>query len=260
MIPAYVVLTALVPQPAAAPAPALATSPLSAFVTEDAPAPAEVKWTGSIAAGATLQTGNTDSRAANVDAQAERRGAKDRWTAKGWWNYGENKVDGDWVLNSRKAGANLKYDYFLSKKVYVNGVAGVETDTFADLELRLYAGAGLGYQWTETDTFKWGSEAGVTYFSDTHWVQEDDDYPAGRLANNIDWKITDKTSFANYLELYPSLEYGEDVHGRSDTRLKTSLTEKMFAQLQWVWDYDNTPAAGADRNDHRVTLGLGWSF
>jgi len=57
-----------------------------------------------------------------------------------------------------------------------------------------------------------------------------------------------------------SLEDSEDVNTRSDTRLKTTLTDKMFAQLQWIWDYDATPATGKERNDNQITLGVGWSF
>jgi hypothetical protein len=34
----------------------------------------------------------------------------------------------------------------------------------------------------------------------------------------------------------------------------------MYAQVQYVFDYDNTPADGKERDDHTLTLGVGWSF
>jgi hypothetical protein len=34
----------------------------------------------------------------------------------------------------------------------------------------------------------------------------------------------------------------------------------MIATLTHVFDYDNTPAAGFKRADHRVILSVGWSF
>jgi putative salt-induced outer membrane protein YdiY len=260
MNPAYWALASLASADPAPPPPTPA-SPLSAFVSQDAPAPAAPSgWTGSIAVGAMYQSGNTDKRTANVSALAERRGENDRWTAKGYWDYSENKVDGDWVLDTRKAGASLKYDYFMSERLYVNGIGAVETDTFADLELRWYAGPGVGYQWQEDETIKWGSEAGVMYYSENRKVDEDSDYVAARLANNLEWQITKDTSLLHIFEVFPSLEDTEDVYAKSDLRLKTSLTEAMFAQIQWVWDYDNTPSAGKERNDHRVLLGIGWSF
>ncbi len=263
MTPLFAMWLAAIPAaPATAPAAFVEASPLAPFVSQDAPAPKEPKWTGSVAIGATYTSGNTDTRAVNADAKAERRGEKDRWTAKGFWNYGDQKdaATGDNTLTVRKAGASLKYDYFLSEKLYVNAIAGIETDALADMESRYNAGAGVGYQWKESDEFKWGSEAGITYIVENRKLVEDDEYAAARVANDVEWRINDKTSLSNTLEAYPSLEDGDDFFGRSDTRVKTNLTEAMFAQLQWVWDYDNTPSAGKDRNDHKLVLGVGWSF
>lgn len=236
--------------------------PLSSFVSAQAPEPVKHKWTGSVAVGASYQDGNTDARSVNANANAEYRGEDDRWTATGFWNYGETKdqTTNDYELTARKAGLGVKYDYFVSKKLYVFANAGVETDRLADLQRRDFVGAGVGYQWREDETLKWGSEIGAGYFNETRYVSEDTDYISARAANNLDWKINDKSNLANTLTAYPSLEDKDDFFGRSDTRFKTSLTDTMFLQLQWVWDYDNTPAAGKDRNDHTVTLGLGWSF
>jgi len=236
--------------------------PLSAFLSEDAPKPVTDRWTGSVAIGATYQDGNTDTRAVNANALAEYRREDDRWTVNGYWNYGETKdqTTNDYVLNVRKAGLGVKYDYFLSKKLYVFANAGIETDRLADLQQRKYLGAGVGYQWREDDSLKWGSELGAGYFIEDRYESEDTEYVSARIANNIDWKINDKSNLINLLTVYPSLEDGDDIFGRSDTRFKTSLTEAMFAQLQWVWDYDNTPSEGKDRNDNTITLGIGWSF
>lgn len=262
MNPALVILGTLAPAESAPPAPVVEPRPLAAFVAEDAPEPVMDKWTGSIAIGALYQDGNTDTRAANANAQAEYRREHDRWSATGYWDYGETKdqTTGAWSLNSRKAGLGLKYDYFLSKKVYVSANAGIATDKLADLEQRLFLGAGLGYQWHEDEKLKWNSEAGVGYFIEDRYVDEDKEYVAARLANNIEWQINEKSSLANNVTVFPSLEDKEDVYARSDTRFKTALTDKMFAQLQWVWDYDNTPSAGKERNDNKVVLGLGWAF
>ena len=34
----------------------------------------------------------------------------------------------------------------------------------------------------------------------------------------------------------------------------------MFTQLQWIFEYDNTPARNADRVDHTVLLSVGVTF
>ena len=56
------------------------------------------------------------------------------------------------------------------------------------------------------------------------------------------------------------VEDSDDVTARWDTRVKTNLTDTMFAQLQWVLTYDNTPVTGLDRQDHLLALTIGWTF
>jgi putative salt-induced outer membrane protein YdiY len=220
------------------------------------------KWTGSLNIGASYSDGNTDSRSINAAIDAERRSEKDRWTAKGWWNFAESRDSstGELGVTDRRSGGSLKYDYFLSKKLYVFAVGGVESDFQADISLRYYAGPGVGYQWHETDDFKWGSEAGLTYFKTDYKSSEDKEYVAARFANNISWKINDHTQLENAAEIFPSLESADDFYGKSDTKLKVTLSEAMFAQLQWVYQYTSQPADGKERNDNLLVLGVGWKF
>ena len=73
-------------------------------------------------------------------------------------------------------------------------------------------------------------------------------------------QLSEDLSWTTSVEAYPSIEESEDIYGKVDTKLAMSLTEAMFASAQLVVDYDNTPAAGADRVDQRLVLSLGWSF
>ncbi len=220
------------------------------------------KWTGSVNVGASYSDGNTDSRAINAAVDAIRRSDEDRWTFKGYWNYAESRdsATGELGITDRRAGTSLKYDYFLSKKTYVFGVAGIETDLLADISKRMYIGPGIGEQWKETDALKWGSEVGVTYFKTDYNHSEDKEYVAARIADNLSWKINENTTFENALEIFPSLENASDFYGKSDTKIKVSLSKAMFAQLQWVYQYTAQPADGKERNDNLVVLGVGWAF
>jgi putative salt-induced outer membrane protein YdiY len=265
MNPAFVFLTALIPtQPAPVESTPLELTTPTTFVApaEDATVQGPPKWTGSVNIGASYSDGNTDSRAINLAADAERRSEADRWTAKGYWNYSEQRDpnSGDYVISQRRAGASLKYDFFMTKEFYLNAIGGIETDTLADISLRDYVGGGAGYQWREDSNVKWGSEAGLTYFNTDYKVSEDKEYLAARLANNLAWKINENTALENYLEAFPSLENASDFYGKSDTKVKTNLSKTMFAQLQWVYQYTSTPADNKERADNLLVLGVGWSF
>jgi hypothetical protein len=45
-----------------------------------------------------------------------------------------------------------------------------------------------------------------------------------------------------------------------DTRLRASLTQRLFGQLQWIFNYDSTPAPGSGEDDSLFLLTLGWKF
>jgi putative salt-induced outer membrane protein YdiY len=127
--------------------------------------------------------------------------------------------------------------------------------------MRFTAGVGYGHQWIETDAISFLTEAGVSYFNtDYRSNTPNEDYMAARLAYKLNWLFSKTSRLIHSVEAFPSLENAEDVYFQADTRLQTNLTDSMIAQLQWVWDYDNTPAPGFERSDNRLLLSVGWTF
>jgi hypothetical protein len=61
-------------------------------------------------------------------------------------------------------------------------------------------------------------------------------------------------------EVLPSLEESEDLLAKLDNRLKLNITGKWIAQIQYVLEYDDSTPPGVEEADHRVVLGIGWSF
>jgi len=237
----------------------LSTAPAISNDVQAAPAPAPVPlgWTGSVALGASYSDGNTDRRSASATVDAEKRREKDRTTLGFLWRY----ADESRVLTDRQTQARAKYDYFFSKKMYGLAQASVEDSYSANLDLRLTAGVGVGYQFEETETWKLSGEAGLSYV-DSNYVgtADDTDYIAARAAYNWDWKPNKKYNASQTAEIFPSLESADDVNARVDTKGRVNLTDTMFAQLQWLYQWDNTPATGKVRSDNMVMLGVGWSF
>lgn len=247
-------------QPEAAPN-HLVASPIA---QDPAAAPAAPKWTGQVNAGFTLTTGNSETRQANASAEAQYAREKDRITLGFLWVYGDNKNDpvtNDWTLVDRKTFGRAKYDYFFSEMTYAYGMGTAEGDLLQDISLRWTGGAGLGHQYVNTDTLKFGVEAGVSYI-DTDYnnpASTDTEDVAVRIATNAAYKMNDTWSFLHTLEAYPSTENKDDFYGRSDLRAAAALSENMLLSLQWVVDYDNTPAQ-PERVDQRYLLSLGWKF
>ena len=259
LIPSLLLLP--VPGLAEAPVPAVGApeAPVSLLLEEGEEAEGP-KWTGTVNFGLTFTDGNTETLNAAAGFDAKRRAEKDRWTAKAFWNYAEQEINKKSEITQRNLGGSLKYDYFATEKLYYLGVAGAESDEFANLDLRYNAGAGAGYQFREDDKMNLSGEAGLNYFAEEYESGTDADYIAARVAYDYENHLRETVVVAQTAEIFQGLEDIEDFYSKLDTRCRVTLTESMFAQLQWVMDYDNSPAPYAYRMDHRVILSLGWSF
>jgi hypothetical protein len=76
----------------------------------------------------------------------------------------------------------------------------------------------------------------------------------------MDKKVNDKVTLFHNLEYVPSLEDAEEFNINADAGVRATLTEKMFAEFKFQWKHDSEPAPGAQENDLRYILGVGWSF
>ncbi len=252
---------------AIAPAPAVSAAPMLTPVEDAADAVADEstapRWTGSVSIGASVSSGNTNRRTANANADAQLRRENDRYTLDGYWNYADQKEEsgGDRILSERKLGGSAKYDYFLTERLFLYAASSGAYDKIANLRLRWTAGAGAGYQLYEREDLAWALEAGLAYVNEDFVGTEDDnDYISARGASDVRWEIREGLSFFQKAEVFQSLEDGDDILARKDSRVRMALTQAMFAQLQYVLDYDNSPASGKKRMDHLVALTVGWKF
>lgn len=232
-----------------------------------------VAWTGSVDAGGAYSTGNTERRSAAVSAEVIRQTDDNRLRVKGTYNYAsERSTDPydppdtrDFRTTQRRMYGQAKYDHFVSDCAYALANLSGETDELANLDLRLIAGAGGGYQLFDADEFSLGLEAGLTWIEERRPDQADLGYVAARAAASMSWDVASDIRLLLDAEIYPSLEDANDVYGRFDTRLRTNLAEDLFAQIQWIFNYDNTPAkrqdgTSLDRQDHQLMFTVGYSF
>jgi putative salt-induced outer membrane protein YdiY len=237
---------------------------------QDAPPPVYPEWSGTLSLGAGWTDGNTETESVTGSFNAIRRDEKDRLTLDAFVNYGSttDTITDVKDTTTNNSGASAKYDYFLSQKTYLFGNSLLKVDHIADLDLRTVLGAGVGYQWKETEKIKWGTEAGLSYVDEDYDGSADDtDFLAARFASNLAYQISKSAAFEQTAEVLPSLDDSEDVIAKIDNRLKLNITGKWIAQIQYVLDFDGSVPTGSDpgpdgkeETDHRIVLGLGWSF
>jgi putative salt-induced outer membrane protein YdiY len=262
----------LVAAPSTAPAPAAASAPAEAG-SAVAPDPARAAaasapedppplhdWTGSISAGLNVTDGNSNTLSGSASADALYRREKDRTTLHFLWTYKDDE-DASPHLSDRKTYGSAQYDYFLMDKTYVLARASGEADLAAELDLRSILTAGLGRQFREDEVWKLAGEGGVSYIDeDFDGTADDDEFLAGFLAYHVAWKPNAKWDLGQDAEIYPVLDDIHEIKSRLDTRARYVLSERLFAQLQWIWDWDRSPASGSEPSDHTVLMTIGYSF
>jgi putative salt-induced outer membrane protein YdiY len=214
------------------------------------------KLTGNITIGGAYQTGNTDRRSFSAGGDASIRGERDRFGMRFLFNYAEEEGE----VTTRNVYGGLKYDYFFTKKFY--GYLGLEmlSDHFRDLNLRTTVGPGVGYQVWEDDVKFLFLEGGLVYLNENYRTAPDTDGISARLAANFRYTFSKYLTFTDFLQVYPSLNYGGQFTLRNEAAILSPLGSGWALKLSNIWDYNSDPPYGISKNDLMWILGLQYSF
>lgn len=220
------------------------------------PPPPPVKWTGSIAAGGNLQTGNTDRAGASVAIQLGRRTEKDRISFRYLFNYGEENDK----VTSRNHYGDAKYDYFFTPKFY--GYLGVEfyNDKFSDTKLRTFVGPGVGYQFWDDPIKSLLFEAGLSYFNWDRYAGGDTDGISARLGLNFRYQIFKWLAFNDRFQFYPTIGEGGLYFLRNEAGLTAPLGAGFSLRLANIIDYNSKPEPGFKSTDVQWIAAIQYSF
>ena len=238
----------------------LAPDDSAAAPSEDSETKEAEEWTGTLGAGLTTTSGNTDRNSLHSQVDAALRLEKRRYSLGFDWQYADEAEDGPSELLERRASANGQVDFFLDDKSYLLVNADVETDHKAELDLRYTAGLGYGYQVAEEEGWSLSFEAGLNGINEQFNGEDEDSYLSGRFGYSLKRDLGERWTLSQDSEIFPSFEESEDIHLEVDSRLRCDLSKNLYGQFQWLFDWDNTPADGAERADHRLLLSVGYSF
>ncbi len=237
------------------------TVPLEQVAAINPPKP-EIKWTGSIRAGAEFARGNTDTDQVNIEADAVRRGIDDRILLAGQYLLGrtEDPDTGEKQTTTDNWTASAKYDYFLSKKLYFFGLVKAERDNIADLELRLSPSVGLGYQWVEGPVWNFNTEAGLGWVYESFEDDQDNEYVAARFAYHYDRVLRENVKFVHNFEYLPSVEDPSEFNLNADAGVRVAMSDQLFLEFKVQVKHDSEPAEDAEKTDVRYIANVGWNF
>lgn len=172
-------------------------------------------------------------------------------------NYGEEN-DSETENNASLA---LNYDRFISEQWFANGNLGFEKDKLADLDLETIVGIGMGYQPYKSEDFNLLMTLGPSFVS-----REDSDGSKTEAINaqwtlRHDQKLFDGpvSMFHNH-DILQSLEENKDFVFESQTGFSVPISGNFTGTFQIDYDFDNDPAAGAERDDTTYSVNLGYEW
>ena len=143
---------------------------LSDTVVINPPPEDPVDWSGRLTAGANVERGNSIGEEGDFSIYVRRKTDMSRITFRSSYE-GDRDTDtstGVASTSDRLIKGSLKYDFFLTDRLYLFQSTSAERDGVKALDLRLAIGAGTGYRWIVTDTLSFETELGLAWTDETY--------------------------------------------------------------------------------------------
>ena len=221
------------------------------------PPESPVKISARANVGVDVKKGNTDTESYHFDGAFTARTEENRYRL----SFETNNEKSFGLKTAKNWLGAINYDHFLSQKWFLYGNASFESDQFKDLNLRSVLGVGSGYQFIETPATKLSGEAGYSYANEDHVLDEDNSYPAGRLAFVIEKSLFDeRVIFFHNDEALVNLEDADDITIRTQTGFRFPFYSRFNMTIQYNWDWDKVPATGQEKTDERYLVTLGYEY
>lgn len=214
-------------------------------------------WSGRLQGAFWAQDGNTRQKRFYFDGQLGARTRNERYTLAA----SHLLVEDEGHKTEERTTGLAKLDHFFTPKWYGTVQVKGEKDPFKDINLRLIAGAGLGYQFWESKNLNLAMESGIDYLTVDAIAAEDEEYPSWRWALNFDTFLMEERLQAFHTDqLNVGLKDGDDLLFSSQTGLRLILMANVNATAQVNYDWDNQPAEDTRRGDTTYIFSVGYSW
>ncbi|MFQ5666935.1 MAG: YdiY family protein [Candidatus Binatia bacterium] len=213
-------------------------------------------WTASLSVSLSGTQGNTSTAAFGVSAEAQRKTKDDRLKVN---VRTDNQTRSGKTEVQSTFGRGL-YDYSLNDWWFLSAVGEFEHDRFKDLNLRTRIGGGPGWRFVKTNTMSLTTVLGASYVNENFRVANDRSFASGLVSEEFRWKVSDQQSVHQLLEFHPNVQKVKDFTSRFELGFRQTIIAALFADLGFIFEYDNVPAPGKKKEDLKYGLTLGYQF
>jgi len=213
-----------------------------------------------------LARGNSDTTDLHFDARFEPSFGWNTLRFSG--EYDKKTADGDTTTNRWRAIASYERDFF--RRWFVGAANSYESDRQKDLDLRIIAGAGVGYRFYDEDPTHLSVLPALAYVNenfkevvDANGMKSSDDANYVAFQFKTDFK---RDLYKDDITIYHSNMYLNSLQHLSDIIIetRTGITFDMpwdfVLSAEFQSDWENEPAEDAKKLDTRYMLKIGFEF
>lgn len=231
----------------------LATSLLSTAAIASDAVPALDGFKGTVEAGVSVQSGNTDSTQFHLGAKGEQEmnDWRHHFSAKAF----NNKNDG--VRTDEEYRLGLGSDWKINDRDYLYGQLGYVNDRYAGFNYRISESVGVGRRWIDDGVYMLDTRVGPG-LRQTKFTNDTKEHSwtilGGLLAG---WVVNEHVELGEDA----TVEYSPDgTILNSDTWLKSKLTDALSFKTGFNVEHKTEVPTGLEKTDTRTTAGLVYGF
>ncbi|WP_347274660.1 DUF481 domain-containing protein [Candidatus Kuenenia sp.] len=219
-------------------------------------------WKGNIDAGVNMKDGNSESITTHLKGTYANERVWDNiyFDALSLYETVTNKDTDEDEETANEQRATGKYEYKHTPRFYSFFNQYFEHDEIENLNYRSISSPGVGYRVIEKERLKYKVEGGPAYIYERFHGGITDDYVGIRVGQYLDWLILQNTNFFAKSEFVESVEDTNDWRVDNSLGVRHNVTKSIALSLEFLDQYDNTPAEGNEKEDRTFIGSIGYNF
>lgn len=213
-------------------------------------------YNGSLSLTGAYASGNQEREDLDFDSNVEWRDGDFRHLSS--INYETHSLDGS--PENQEYALNYGVNWFFQEQWFWSN--GIEFGASEERAIDQYyaVGSAIGRQFWDSDSSALSAETGLL------WISEELEDQTTDKRLTWSWATDYRTLLMQNMELFHShkiliaLTDISDSDFKADLGIKVPVIENLFTELKLEWIYDNQPAAGTEKSDSQLTIGVNYSW
>jgi putative salt-induced outer membrane protein len=208
-------------------------------------------WTGSLGAGLSVTTGNSDTLGVNV-AFGVKYAPKGPSTFKAEALYILQRSDG--VRTVDKINALGRYEYALSERAFAFGEVGFQRDVFKNVDYLIAPLVGAGYKVVAGPKVTFAVDASVGGAFEKSPEFGATSSAAYALGESFVWKLSPGASVYERAAALFKTSDSSDYNLHFEAGISAAVTKSSELKATYLVDFKNMPTGGASKTDSTLVV------